>query len=86
MSNQASEALCATCAWAAGCTIPGESDGPIESCRTFYSLEKLSQMNGNNVSHSDPSRAEGLCGDCENRSACMFRKREGGTWHCEEYC
>lgn len=28
---------------------------------------------------------EGLCLDCENRETCMYRKREGGTWQCEEY-
>ena len=86
MSNQNSEALCAACAWAAGCTIPGESEKAVTSCRTFYSLEKLSQTNGVDVWEPDPGRAEGLCVDCENRVSCVFRKREGGTWHCEEYC
>ncbi len=86
MSNQTSEALCAVCAWAAGCTIPSESDTPILSCRTFYSLEKLSRTNNKDACEPDPSRVEGLCVDCGNRSGCVFRKREGGTWHCEEYC
>ena len=31
-------------------------------------------------------RMRGLCTNCEKRVACRYPVREGGVWHCEEYC
>ena len=31
-------------------------------------------------------RMEGLCINCEKRISCRYPIREGGVWHCEEYC
>jgi hypothetical protein len=28
----------------------------------------------------------GLCVDCKHRDNCSLSAREGGVWHCEEYC
>ncbi len=86
MQKQASDALCARCAWAGGCLIPGESDEPVVNCETFEPLDMLWRNNGLKSPRPDPSRAEGLCVDCGNRRSCVFRAREGGIWHCEEYC
>ena len=86
MDNHSNEALCARCAWAGGCRIPSESSEPIMSCETFEHLENLWKTYRLKTSAPDPSRMEGLCVDCGNRKSCVFRKREGGTWHCEEYC
>ena len=90
--TQGCEALCARCKRAAGCRIPDESGEPVLSCQVFESfefveLEGLREDAGpaSFGSQRDPIRLEGLCGDCGNRVTCVFRLREGGTWHCEEY-
>jgi len=31
-------------------------------------------------------RMKGLCMNCEKRVSCKFQIRDGGVWHCEEYC
>ena len=90
--TQECEALCARCKRAAGCTIPDESGEPVLSCPVFDSFEfiELAHLRedagaASLGSQRDASRLEGLCGDCGNRVTCVFRLREGGTWHCEEY-
>lgn len=86
MGHHGNETLCLKCAWVTGCAVYSEASSPITACRTFYSQERYQEANHVASSQPDPSRAAGLCVDCENRASCVFRKREGGTWHCEEYC
>ena len=31
-------------------------------------------------------RMKGLCINCEIRDSCGFPIRNGGVWHCDEYC
>lgn len=31
-------------------------------------------------------RMKGLCMNCEKRVSCKYPIRDGGVWHCEEYC
>ena len=31
-------------------------------------------------------RMKGLCINCEERVSCKHPIRDGGVWHCEEYC
>ena len=31
-------------------------------------------------------RMKGLCINCETRVSCKYPIRDGGVWHCEEYC
>lgn len=31
-------------------------------------------------------RMKGLCINCEGRDSCQYPIRDGGVWHCEEYC
>ncbi|NLV39872.1 MAG: hypothetical protein GXY15_01415 [Candidatus Hydrogenedentes bacterium] len=89
MGTREAEALCVTCKWAAGCTIPVDSIEPVLSCGAFTELAVSGHKNRAETGDSnrqDPSRVDGLCGDCGCRESCVFRLREGGTWHCEEYC
>ncbi|HNR31097.1 MAG TPA: hypothetical protein PKI11_09425 [Candidatus Hydrogenedentes bacterium] len=87
-NTHAGQALCTRCASAAHCTIPGETDDPILFCDFFEKIEGAIVWSAEEVcdiNQPDPGRLDGLCGDCENRKSCVFRRREGGTWHCEEY-
>jgi len=51
----------------------------------FYSGERSSQSS-NSGTEVIPGRMKGLCINCDNRASCMFPTRDGGVWHCEEYC
>lgn len=31
-------------------------------------------------------RMKGLCINCDRRTSCGYPIRDGGVWHCEEYC
>jgi hypothetical protein len=31
-------------------------------------------------------RMKGLCLNCEQRDFCRYPVRDGGVWHCEDYC
>ncbi len=89
MKKQQSEALCTHCIQAAVCNISRETEETVLACEAFL---RVGSASGTNTQISDipealdSSRAYGLCGDCENRGHCIFRQREGGVWHCEEYC
>jgi hypothetical protein len=37
------------------------------------------------VSEESEEELRGLCINCANRKHCLYRKPEGGVWHCEEY-
>lgn len=80
--------MCIRCARAAACTIPVDAGEPVLACARFEGMDSSSPASASAtriVYEIAPSRVEGLCGDCENRESCVFRRREGGTWHCEEY-
>lgn len=82
--------LCTKCKGAAVCTIPHTEGKPVRQCKTFESFEyfvpAILQGQVQKAGWEAASRVFGLCGDCGNHDTCMFRQREGGTWHCEEYC
>ena len=89
MSFQANDILCSRCTRAAGCTIPVESGESILSCATFDTHKmsaRESAKKAREINRRDPERIAGLCSDCGNKASCAFRQREGGIWHCEEYC
>lgn len=89
MMTPTGEVLCARCDLASTCRIPVEANEDILNCEAFRSIRKVARNpNGKKrpIEMRDQSRADGLCGDCGNREDCAFRQREGGTWHCEEYC
>lgn len=48
-----------------------------EKCNPKTSKPTLAYVEG---------RMTGLCINCEKRVACRFPTRDGGVWHCEEYC
>ncbi|OQC04266.1 MAG: hypothetical protein BWX80_02552 [Candidatus Hydrogenedentes bacterium ADurb.Bin101] len=89
MKKYVSEALCAQCARAAVCAIPNDTGEIIFSCKSFMRLDEAVNRDTSKATVLElmgSGRVYGLCGDCENRGHCMFRQREGGVWHCEEYC
>lgn len=86
MASHVHQALCAECKLATSCTIPGESIEVVLSCGFFENAHgRYPEPHADDS--VDSSRIDGICGDCGNRSNCVYyHKREGGTWHCEEYC
>jgi len=82
--------LCKTCKGAAGCNVPRKATKPVGQCKAFESFEYfVPAILQGQIQHEGwdaVNRAAGLCGDCGARDTCIFRRREGGTWHCEEYC
>ncbi len=85
MKSPIGETLCTKCKKAASCTFPGEADEPILSCETFEQIKRLTQKPRVQPSPINQGWINGLCADCVNRKTCVFRQREGGIWHCEEY-
>lgn len=83
--------LCSTCKHASLCTLPRDPRIPLLYCEEFEievtTPRKTSlgdvESHVADVEKSSPSM--GLCFDCENAQTCVFQKREGGVWHCEEY-
>jgi hypothetical protein len=64
--------------------------GKSASCKAFEAFEYFvpAILHGQIQQEGwvNSARSSGLCGDCGNNTSCMFVRREGGTWHCEEYC
>ena len=94
--------ICPTCIYASECVHYQNSQSackPIWFCENFdnttalqvaeneeiYSEERSSQS-FNPGTEVIPGRMKGLCISCDNRVSCMFPTRDGGVWHCEEYC
>jgi hypothetical protein len=94
--------ICQTCVYQSecvhcrNCRIMGK---PVLFCENFDN-RKLLQVSENEGIYSEerssqfskpgieliPGRMKGLCMNCDNRRACRLPIREGGVWHCEEYC
>lgn len=85
MDKNEIEALCVRCVHAGGCTFPVTGEELITSCDGFENISSTWYASCFEQALPDPSRLHGLCGDCSNRATCIYRDREGGTWHCEEY-
>ncbi len=87
--------LCSTCRNAATCTFTTGHKKPVVDCEEFdaeeaYHVEttgrdRPARTYPYSAKEEDLDKSLGLCGDCENREACVFPKLEGGVWHCEEY-
>jgi len=88
MSKDAHIQLCERCKGSAGCDLPRKPGK--SACKAFdafeYFVPAILQGQIRYEGWDAVNRAAGLCGDCGARDTCMFRRREGGTWHCEEYC
>ena len=94
--------ICQTCIHAAHCAHHKQcqSQGKvIFYCEDFDDKPVLSVVQGevddDRQQHSNPSktgiayikgRMKGLCLNCEKRESCRYPTRDGGVWHCEEYC
>ena len=53
--------------------------------KTLHEAEQGDESSKISISYVR-GRMNGLCINCENRDSCGFPIREGGVWHCEEYC
>lgn len=85
--------LCSTCNNAEHCNYALRASEPVTSCEMFdaYTPEPATAVISE-VLKLDPADlrptlpdAKGLCVNCANRETCIYAKREGGVWHCEEY-
>ena len=88
MSPDDQAQLCERCKGSAGCDLPRKSGN--SACKAFeafeYFVPAILQGEIQKEGWVNSTRTFGLCGDCGNRPSCMFVRREGGVWHCEEYC
>lgn len=91
--------LCSTCNNVSTCVLFKHHNRPVLYCELFDDYvppPAIIEINtdvsmtsgipeGLEPNNTSLMYTEGLCWDCENRETCMYRKREGGTWQCEEY-
>ncbi len=94
--------ICQTCIHVAECAhyLNCQNQGKmIFHCENFDDQPALHIVAGDTLSRekrfvktAKPSlayvegRMQGLCINCEKRVDCSFPARDGGVWHCEEYC
>ena len=85
--------LCANCNNAEHCTYARNAKKPVTYCEMYdgYAPEPA-RADLSEVLRPDPAdlrpelpASKGLCVNCANRHTCVWAKREGGVWHCEEY-
>jgi len=50
-----------------------------------HETEQISEPANTSVLYVQ-GRMKGLCINCEKRDSCKYPIRDGGVWHCEEYC
>ena len=91
-SGQESIGLCSCCNSHQTCTFRRNDGDPILQCEEFDGmipsrLKVVSRRKPLKMSFptGDSDLLPGLCGVCEDRTACTYPKPEGGVWHCEEY-
>ncbi len=102
MQSQAkSTSICQTCNHVSECTHyqKCQNEGKaIFQCENFDNKpvlhivenkllheDTLSKLTKTSVSYIQ-GRMKGLCINCEKRVSCGYPIRDGGIWHCEEYC
>lgn len=74
--------LCSTCAGTPDCAsrTPGY---PVYYCEDHDYYDRVSPQPAKPI---EMQASQGLCVNCEKRDNCSHSSREGGVWHCEEYC
>lgn len=81
--------LCRTCRHVGNCTLLAHATAPVHECEQFEVVSAVRRSVpelARNVYTAEPDRRFfGLCMNCEHRETCVFAKRNGGAWHCEEY-
>ncbi len=101
-AQQQDTSICETCINAPECTHYQNSrmtSTPIWFCEDFNDRASLHVAENEKIcleessSHAFnpgieiiPGRMKGLCINCDNRATCIFPVKDGGVWHCEEYC
>jgi hypothetical protein len=90
--------ICSTCNYGELCVSKKTRQGPVWFCEEFEDHVTVEEENGVDTefqiippwkepgSNEGSIRFKGLCINCENRVTCANSKKEGGVWHCEEYC
>ncbi len=85
--------LCVNCNNAEHCSYARNATKPVVYCEMHDAFApEPSTADLSEVLRPDPSElrpelplSKGLCVNCANRGECVYAKREGGVWHCEEY-
>jgi hypothetical protein len=82
--------LCWTCVHESSCMTLDLPGRPVLDCEEFSVVDGAQppawkEQVPTRTVRRRPSRAEGLCFDCEDYRHCSLRTLEGGIWHCEEY-
>lgn len=94
--------ICQTCIHLSECAHCQECQNQgkaIFHCEDFDDRPALFVVEGESINdgnrRTNPSKAsiayfkgrmQGLCLNCETRESCGYPIRDGGVWHCEEYC
>ena len=88
------EALCSSCINDRYCIYPRDPLRPIMECEEFEGyFRPQAEVGLSSAPVSNRERAtggedanvfKGLCVSCGNRRTCIYKKPEGGVWHCEE--
>jgi hypothetical protein len=77
--------FCANCKNASTCIYIKNSKHPIVQCEEFESYSVSNKTRYDKSEIITNHKYKGLCQNCDNRETCMYRKPEGGVWHCEDY-
>jgi len=89
--------LCTTCNYGPDCVRRKHHGKPVLYCEEFDDYQPSPEKPYRAFADYDPkekteisrlssARSTGLCAFCENQDICTIPKKEGGVWHCEEYC
>jgi len=81
--------LCRTCRHVGNCTLLLHATSPVLECEQFEVVSAvrrgIPEVSRQVYSAEPDRRFFGLCMNCEHRDTCVFAKRNGGAWHCEEF-
>jgi hypothetical protein len=87
--SKAAAGLCAACQHDPDCILEATTSGMILQCEQFEMgfLKRATVPPAARASRSagETNGHTGLCSNCANRETCIYPKREGGVWRCEEY-
>lgn len=85
------QGICPSCVNLEICSFVRKSEGPVFYCEEFDDDDGSARKSVHRVQEGISEEKDcggnhaGLCTTCENRDGCVFSRREGGIWHCEEY-
>jgi len=89
--------ICSVCKHQAECIYPKteghialncgqfEQYPPVAPLRPAKDVAELERLWKQPTKPKDVAQLKGLCASCEDRDVCIYPKRPGGVWQCEEY-